>query len=101
MNDVAETGCGIMLNTDFEMFFDLTLDTNFESTCQPRNCNQAATYATADFYATVTNFANVSFSTGLYEWQFQDNAAWISDYVAIFEKMIARGYASTDLSPLE
>ncbi len=42
-----------MLNTDFEMFFDLQLDDDFHSTCEPRDCAQASTYSTAAGFAEV------------------------------------------------
>ena len=49
-----------MLNTDFELFYDMDLDSNFQALCDPTasvtDCAPAATYATANVYAQVMNF---------------------------------------------
>ncbi len=54
----SDINCANMLNTDFEMFFDLTLDSDGHSACEPRDCEPSSTYDVASHYANVSIIKN-------------------------------------------
>jgi len=73
-------GCGIMLNTDLEMYYDLTLDTRrFLASCTidaaTTDCTRADTYDLAKSFA-------------------EDNDVWMAAFVAAYDVMTSIGYTS-------
>ena len=64
-NNDDDEGCGIMLNTDFALFYNMTLDEEtFLATCDPTasvtDCVQAPTYSKASAYAQVSTYSKYS-----------------------------------------
>jgi len=76
---------GMFFNTDFELLYELELNSNFKTTCEldhaSYDCATAATYDTAYNYAT-------------------NATLWAEDFSAVFTKMIENGYSDSDLTNL-
>merc|ERR1719219_1106447 len=74
--DHSGVTCGMMLNTDFGVFYNMTLaEDTFLATCDPHpldfigtDCELAPTYSKAAAYA-------------------EDNDLWIKDYVTVYDIM--------------
>jgi len=73
----------MMFNTDFEVFYDVDVDEEGDSSCEVSaasvSCLQAATYGKASSYAT-------------------NQTLWIEEFSNVFTLMIENGYEEGDLS---
>lgn len=84
------TGAGFMLNTDFALYYNLTLDSNAQVTCSlSPTCGLSNSCTNSCAMATTFNQAH-TYS--------QNCTAFMTDFVSVIQAMLINGYSSSALT---